>query len=129
MNIRDIHNQAMENLILAAKYANPANPEANQEYYLKAFELEHQAAQLALEDKNATDLTWSTLCRSAAWIAIEAKKYNEAEKIALTALARGAYPEEKPKLYEALFAAVSKQGFLQDFLKATEQKEPELATV
>ena len=111
MSVRELHNQAMENTILAAKYSDPADPDAGLEYQIKAFELENQAAKLALENENTTVLTQSVLCRSAAWIAIRAGLFDEAEKVALTALARGPHPEEKGKLLDALFTATKKQGY------------------
>ncbi|MCL2304203.1 MAG: hypothetical protein FWC43_02525 [Planctomycetaceae bacterium] len=110
-SVRDLHNQAMETVILAAKYADPDDSEANREYRVKAFELENQAALLALANENTTAMTWSVLCRSAAWTAIQAELFDEAEKIALTALARGAHPAEKAKLLDALFTAIKKQGY------------------
>jgi len=110
MTVRELHNQAMEAVILAAKYADPADSDANREYRIKAFELENQAALLALANENTTAMTWSVLCRSAAWLAIQAELFDEAEKLALTALARGAHPEEKAKLVDVLFVALKKQG-------------------
>jgi hypothetical protein len=101
----------MEYTILAAKYADPDNPDANREYQRKAFDLENQAALLALENEGTTVLTWSVLCRSAAWMAIQAGLFDEAEKIVLTALVRGAHPEEKAKLLDALFTTSKKQGY------------------
>ena len=118
-SVREIHNQAMEYTILAAKYADPDNPDANREYQRKAFELENQAALLALANEETTVLTWSVLCRSAAWLAIQAGLFDEAEKIALTALVHGAHPEEKAKLLDALFMTSKKKGY---YLRSFEEE-------
>jgi len=37
--------------------------------------------------------------------------FDEAEKIALTALARGAHPAEKAKLLDVFFTVIKKQGY------------------
>ena len=109
--VQNLHNQAVETMILGAKHTDPANVDANREYRVKAFELENQAALLALANDNTSAMTWSVLCRSAAWLAIQAGLFDEAEKIAIAALVRGAHPEEKAKLLDALFMASKKQGY------------------
>ena len=87
----------------------------------KALELEKQAVALiqARYDQTQSDddkLTETIYCRSAAWVAIQAGRFDEAEKIALTALARGAHLEDKANLLDAYFTALKKQGYrLQSF--------------
>jgi len=111
MTVRELHDQAMNTMIDAMRAHQLGEEEQSISAYGKAFELENQAALLALANENTTAMTWSVLCRSATWIAIKAGLFDEAEKIALTALARGAHPAEKTKLIDALFAALKKQGY------------------
>jgi hypothetical protein len=120
MTVRELHQQAMDTMIDAMRAHQLGEEEKSVYIYGKAFDLENQAALLALTNENTTDLTWSVLCRSAAWLAIQAGLFVEAEKIALTALARGANPEEKNKLIEAFLTALKKQGY--DLLSFTEEK-------
>ena len=111
MTVRELHDQAMDTMIDAMRAHQLGEEEQSISAYGKAFELENQAALLALANENTTAMTWSVLCRSAAWLAIQAGLFDEAEKIALTALARGAHPAEKAKLLDALFMAIKKQGY------------------
>jgi len=123
MTVRELHDQAMDTMIDAMRACQLGEEEISVSVYTKAFELENQAALLALANENTTTLTWSVLCRSAAWIAIRAGLFDEAEKIALTALARGAHPEEKAKLLDALFMASQKQGYR---LRVFEEENPDI---
>ena len=111
MIIRELHDQAMDTMIDAMRAHQLGEEEKSISAYEKAFELENQAALLALANENTTVMTWSVLCRSAAWLAIQAELFDEAEKLALTALARGAHPEEKARLVDVLFVALKKQGY------------------
>ncbi len=141
---RNIHNEALDIFTFAKLGYDPRRKdkvysEADKiRDYEKAIELEKQAIALirARYDQTHDDrdkLTESIYSRSAAWIAIKAGKFDEAEKIALAALVRGTHPEEKTKLLDALFTASKKQGYR--FHEFDEEKanspvaEKELATV
>jgi len=115
----------MDTMIDAMRAHQLGEEEQSISAYGKAFELENQAALLALANENTTAVTWSVLCRSAAWLAIQAELFDEAEKIALTALARGAHPAEKAKLVDVLFVALKKQGYQ---LQSTEEENTNATT-
>ena len=117
-----IHNEAMDLVVFARLGYDPRDKDRvytevdKIRDFEKALELEKQAIALvqARFDQTQDDgdkLTESIYSRSATWIAIKASQFDEAEKIALTALARGAHPAEKTKLIDALFAALKKQGY------------------
>ena len=119
---RNIHNEAVDLVVFARLGYDPRDKdrvytEADKRRDLeKALEMESQAIALAQArfDQTQDDgdkLIESIYCRSAAWIAIQAGLFDEAEKIALTALARGAHPAEKAKLLDAFFTAIKKQGY------------------
>ena len=140
---RNIHNEAMD-ISTFAKLGY--NPQCKDRVYTEADRLRDYEKSLAMEkqaialiqakyDQTQDDgdkLTESIYSRSAAWTAIQAEKFSEAEKIVLTALSRDAHPAEKEKLYKALFTAISKQGFRyqpEPVEQTQEQEEPELVTV
>ena len=125
MTIRELHDQAMDTMIDAMRAHQLGEEEKSISAYEKAFELENQAALLAFANENTTVMTWSVLCRSAAWLAIQAELFDEAEKLALTALARGAHPEEKARLVDVLFVALKKQGY--QLLSVEEEKANAMA--
>ena len=117
-----IHNEAMDRVVFARLGYDPRDRDRvytdadKMRDIEKALELEKQAIALVQARYNQTQddndkLTESIYSRSAAWIAIKAELFDEAEKIALAALARGAHPEEKAKLLDALFTASQKQGY------------------
>jgi len=132
-NFRNIHNEAMDLVTFARLGIDPHDrsrvrtEEDKQRDIEKAFELEKQAIALAQARYDQTQrdgdkLTETIYSRSGAWMAIKAGWFAEAENIALTALARGAHPEDKAKLLEAYFTALKKQGYR---LRTFEEKEDE----
>ena len=127
-----IHNEAMDLATFARLGFDPQN--GNRVYtegerkrtIEKALELEKQAITLVQAKYDQTQderdkLTETIYSRSAAWLAISAGKFDEAEKIALTALARGAHPADKVKLLAAFFTALKKQGY---HLRSFEEEKP-----
>ena len=119
---RNIHNEAMDLVVFARVGYDPRDrdreyTEADKKRDIeKAFELEKQAVALirARYDQTQSDgdkLTETIYSRSATWVAIKAGQFAEAEKIALTALARGAHPGDKANLLDAYFTALKKQGY------------------
>jgi hypothetical protein len=121
-HFRNLHNEAMDLVVFARLGYDPRDKdrvytEANKmRDFEKALEMESQAIALAQarfdQTQDGSDkLTESIYSRSAAWTSIQAAQFDEAEKIALTALARGAHPAEKAKLLDVLFTATKKQGY------------------
>jgi len=117
-----LHNEAIELGIFARLGIDPHDrtrirtEEDKQRDIAKAFEMEKQAIALAQARYDQTQdeedkLTETIYSRSGAWMAIKAGLFAEAEKIAVTALGRGAHPADKAKLIDALFTALIKQGY------------------
>ena len=136
-HFRNLHNEAMDLMVFARLGYDPRDRDRvytdtdRMRDIEKALELEKQAITLVQTRYGQTQddgdkLTESIYSRSAAWIAIQAGQFDEAEKIALTALARGAHPEEKAKLLDALFTATKKQGYQ---LQSFEEEKPNAMTV
>ena len=126
-----IHNEAMDLVFFARLGIDPEDrdrvytEEDKQRDIAKAFELEKQAITLAQARYDQTQddddkLTETIYSRSGAWMAIKAGRYAEAEKIAVTALGRGAHPADKAKLVDALITALIKQGYRLRALEETE---------
>ena len=131
-----LHDEAIELEIFARVGIDPHDrsrirtEEDRQRDIEKAFEMEKQAIALAQARYDQTQddndkLTETIFSRSGAWMAIQAGRFAEAEKIAVTALGRGAHPADKAKLIDALITALIKQGYrLRSFEKEENSETP-----
>lgn len=86
MNMKQTHQEAMAAMQEAIVLRAQGNDEAANTLFAKAFELEKQAALTLLTDFD-NEPTRSVLFRSAASLAMNCKKYREAEKLAAQGLA------------------------------------------
>jgi len=85
MNIKELHKKAMELADLADIAKRQGNKDNTLELYDEAYKLERDAALLA-EKSGVGEPTVSVLFRSAASLAMNCRKYREAEKLIATAL-------------------------------------------
>lgn len=83
--VREFHQQAMEFAELAFLSRHRGDLANANEYFLRAFEYEEQAAKVALFN-NVSEPTLSVLHRSAASLALECGEYRAAERLVCIAL-------------------------------------------
>jgi len=106
-NIDSLHNEAM----VIAQKAFIAQKNGNEKDFIKlskdAFLLEKQAA-MTLKDKFDIEPNRAILFKSAAFLAFDAKEYNECKDMRKYALSGDPYPEIKIELEELKFAVFEK---------------------
>jgi hypothetical protein len=85
MNIRELHNKAMELVDLANLQKIQGNEEAVLSLYEQSYALEYEAAIAAYNSK-AGEPSVSVLLRSAASLAVMCQKHRDAEKLIALAL-------------------------------------------
>ena len=104
-NARTLHDEAMTQLREAKAKRELKDYTSYESLLTEAFHLESEAAHL-LKDKVEAEPTRSVLFRSAATLALECKKFDQAEQLVMTALASGekvppALRKELSKVFEA----------------------------
>lgn len=98
-NIKDLHDQAMEFADRAIRERARGRADQSLRYFERALELE----LAAIAELDTTDgLLWSILHRSAGSLALDCRKFRQAEQIAATALAGDPDPEIAEELRDLL---------------------------
>ena len=98
-SVRDLHDQAMEFTDRAIRERARGDADRSQGYFVQALESE----LAAIAELDASDgLLWSVLHRSAGSLALDCRRFRQAEQIAATALAGDPDPEIAEELRDLL---------------------------